>query len=385
MENISALFDRLGFTLHNKRWSWGARSDLGVLLRTWVDDLDESRRYVRVLGRLAQDPLSAGLNERIDHLRTLWSGGLAGYVVLATAKDSTAVTREIASYDSGSVRAIVSLLAQSDGSVWAELGEDVPVERIKKHAAKHRLIPADGLFPELRHTKVFKDSGAAYIAKLPDFRKLLIDVARRGETITYKNVRTPFGLRTLELRHVMDRIGHACVDAGEPILTALIVDPKTMHCSPGFYKEFRRDEFSERKDCYAFWSPLGAQSVLGTEVAESAASGDEEAADEALRKQAARFAKVAVRPEQAAFRRRVFLAHKGACAVTGCTIQAALDAAHRKGRYWRCGHNSGADGLLLRKDIHALYDAGLVTIDDGGVVIFAQDVAVHYGQYVRTP
>lgn len=53
--------------------------------------------------------------------------------------------------------------------------------------------------------------------------------------------------------------------------------------------------------------------------------------------------------------------HKGACGVTGCTIRAALDAAHRAGRDWRQRHNSGDDGLLLRKDIHALYDAELVT------------------------
>ncbi len=383
MEKISAFFDRLGFPLHNTRWSWGARSDLGVLLTTWADDLDESGRYVRVLGWRSKGRPSSGLSERIDHLRTLWSGGLAGYAVVATAKDTKAQPRKIALYDAGNVRAIVSLVERTDGSIWAELGEEVPVERLAKHGAKHRLIPADGPFPEAPRAKVFKDSGAAYIAKLPAFRLFLMDVARRGETISYAQVRAPFGLRTLELRHVMDRIGHACADAGEPILTALIVDPKTGRCSSGFFNEFRRDEFSERADCYVFWSLLGARPVPGTGGAEAAAPGDAQAADDALREQAARFARVEVRPEQAAFRRRVFLAHQGSCAVTGCTIRAALDAAHREGRDWRRGHNSGADGLLLRKDIHALYDAGLVTIDDGGAVRFEPDVVAHYRQYVR--
>ena len=384
MEKISAFLDRLGFPLHNTRWSWGARSDLGVLLTTWADDLDESGHFVRVLGWRSQGRPSSGLSERIDHLRTLWSGGLAGYAVVATAKDTKAQPRKIASYDAGNVRAIVSLVARPDGSVWAELGEEVPVKRLAKHAAKHRLVPADGPFPERPRTKVFKDSSAAYIAKLPAFRQLLIDVARRGETITYAQVRAPFGLRTLELRHVMDRIGHACVDAGEPILTCLIIDPKTGRCSSGFFNEFRRDEFSERADCYAFWSPLGATLKLGAGDAAGAGSGEEQSADDALREQAARFAKVEVRPEQAAFRRRVFLAHKGACAVTGCSIRAALDAAHREGRDWRRGHNSGADGLLLRKDIHALYDAGLVSIDDNGAVRFDAEVVAHYRQYVLT-
>lgn len=381
MEKISVFFDRLGFPLHNTRWSWGARSNLGVLLKTWVDDLDESGRYVRVLGGQPPGRLSSGLSERIEHLRTLWSGGLAGYAVIATAKDTKAQPRRIALYNAGNLRAIVSLVARPDGSVWAELGEEVPVKLLAKHAAKHRLIPAYGPFPEGPRMKVFKDSGAAYIAKLPVFRQFLIDVARRGETITYTKVRAPFDLRTLELRHVMDRIGHACVDAGEPILTALIVNPKTGGCSPGFFNEFRRDEFSERADCYAFWSPLGAKLASGVGV-EAAASGEEQAADDVLREQAARFANVEIRPEQAAFRRRVFLAHKGMCAVTGCTIWAALDAAHRKGRDWRRGHNSGDDGLLLRKDIHALYDAGLLTIDDRGAIRFEPDVVAHYRQYV---
>lgn len=384
MEKISTFLDRLGFPLHNTRWSWGARSDLGVLLTTWADDLDESGRFVRVLGWRSQSRLSSGLSERIDHLRTLWSGGLAGYAVVATAKDTKAQPRKIQSYDVDNVRAIVSLVAHEDGSVWAELGENVLVKRLAKHAVKHRLIPADGPFPERTRTKVFKDSGAAYIAKLPAFRQLLIDVARRGETITYANVRAPFGLRTLELRHVMDRIGHACVDAGEPILTSLIVDPKTGRCSSGFFNEFRRDEFSERADCYAFWSPLGSAPAPhpsgGMPVGTT--PDRQEAADNQLREQAARFASVAIRPEQAAFRRRVFLAHKGACAVTGCTIRAALDAAHRTGRDWRQGHNSGDDGLLLRKDIHALYDAGLVTIDEGGEVKFDAEISEHYGHYI---
>ena len=90
MENISSFLARLGFPLHNTRWSWGARSDLGVLLTTWADDLDETGRFLRVLGWRSQGRSPSGLSERLDHLRTLWSGGLAGYAVVAKAKDTTA-------------------------------------------------------------------------------------------------------------------------------------------------------------------------------------------------------------------------------------------------------------------------------------------------------
>lgn len=385
MENISSFLARLGFPLHNTRWSWGARSDLGVLLTTWEDDLDETGRFVRVLGWRSQGRSPSGLNERMDHLRTLWSGGLAGYVVVAKAKDTTAQPRKIQSYDSENVRAIVSLVAQPDGSVWAELGDDVPVKKLKKHAVSHRLIPGEGAFPIARvPSKTFKASAAAYIAKLPAMRQWLIGVARRGGTVTYAEARAPFGLRSLEHRHAMDRIGHECVDAGEPVLTSLIVDETTGRCSEGFAKEFRRDDVEERQDCYAFWPPLGTAPVetAGNRRAAQATPGGGPTG-ETLQARAARFAKAAVRPDQVAFRRRVFLEHKGACAVTGCTIPEALDAAHREGRDWRLGHNSGADGLLLRKDIHALYDAGLVNIDDTGAVMSRLDVEAHYRDYLR--
>lgn len=387
MESITKFLARLGFPLHNTRWSWGARSDLGVLLTTWTDDLDESGRFVRVIGWRPQARSPAGLNERLDHLRTLWSGGLAGYAVLATAQDIKAQPRKIQSYDSENVRAIVSLTALPDGSIWAELGEDVSVKRLKKHAVSHRLVPGEGAFPIDRvPSKAFKASSAAYVAKLPAMRQWLIDVAARRGTVTYAEARAPFGLRTLEHRHAMDRIGHECLDVGEPILTSLIVDETTGRCSEGFVKEFRRDDVEERQDCYAFWSPHGdsgtAPSSENSMVTKPRAGGST-APDGELRERAARFAKTAARPEQAAFRRRVFLAYGGACVVTGCTIPEALDAAHRNGRDWRLGHNSGTDGMLLRKDIHALYDARLVSIDEHGTVTFHSDVEPHYRDCLR--
>jgi hypothetical protein len=47
------------------------------------------------------------------------------------------------------------------------------------------------------------------------------------------------------------------------------------------------------------------------------------------------------------------------------------------------GHNQAADGILLRKDIHALYDSGLVTFgDDGSCKFEAADIAAHYREFV---
>ena len=45
--------------------------------------------------------------------------------------------------------------------------------------------------------------------------------------------------------------------------------------------------------------------------------------------------------------------------------------------------NSADDGLLLRKDLHALYDAGLMTISSDGSVDFDREVLAYYKEHCR--
>ncbi|KVF23171.1 hypothetical protein WJ07_16905 [Burkholderia vietnamiensis] len=84
-----------------------------------------------------------------------------------------------------------------------------------------------------------------------------------------------------------------------------------------------------------------------------------------------------IRPEQAAFRQAVLDAYDGRCAISGCDIKEALEAAHLRGRDWRAGHNDASDGILLRRDLHALYDRGLLKVADG-IARFSRDVVHHY-------
>ena len=387
-KRISQFFEALGFPLLNARWSWGAHGRRGVLLRAWADDLDSNGRHVRVLAPIAERSPSPGLGERIDHLRMLWAGGLPGYAVIAVAVDADSRPRKILSYAEKEVRAIDALLERPDGSIWAALGDAVPVEKLRQHSTRHRLVPAQGAFPrvEMPHPTQanVRVLPAAYVAKLPAMREWLVAVARDRQTVTYRDARAPFNLRPFEHRHAMDRIGHDCLDAGEPILTSLIVDKHTGRCSSGFTKEFKRDDIEEREDCYEFWSDANLQlrsvpTKEGAVVEEPGAGGSD---NSSLRVRASRFARTAVRPDQAAFRRKVFMIHRGTCVVTGCAIDQALDAAHRHGRDWRLGHNRAEDGLLLRKDIHALYDAHLIHITEGRVE-FDYSVLVHYRQFTK--
>lgn len=96
---------------------------------------------------------------------------------------------------------------------------------------------------------------------------------------------------------------------------------------------------------------------------------------------AARFAKVEVRSQQSAFRNAVYRACQGRCVVSGCSVPEALEAAHVKGRHWRLGHNSAKDGILLRRDLHALYDRGLLQIDADGLVMLDTSVRRYYVEF----
>jgi hypothetical protein len=75
-----------------------------------------------------------------------------------------------------------------------------------------------------------------------------------------------------------------------------------------------------------------------------------------------RLAEVTDREGQPDFRSRLMLAYGGACAISGCGVPDALQAAHIQpydGPYT----NLTGNGLLLRADLHNLFDKGLVWID----------------------
>jgi hypothetical protein len=218
-----------------------------------------------------------------------------------------------------------------------------------------------------------RDNKAAYKQKLPALRDWLIEVARHRGMVTYGQVMEAFGIDRFSLRHAMDFLGHQADNRDEPIITALIVSKETQHCSSGLAKEFGvLDDTAERVRLYEFWTAKDNEEAIAVP-----ASTD-------LEQKAARFVSVEARPDQAAFRRRVFLACNGRCVISGCDVVKALDAAHRKGRSWRLGHNRADDGYLLRRDLHALYDNGLLHITDEGLVELDATVLEYYQEFAGT-
>ncbi len=67
---------------------------------------------------------------------------------------------------------------------------------------------------------------------------------------------------------------------------------------------------------------------------------------------------------QGAFRIAVIEAYRRQCAISEGKVLPALDAAHIR-PYADGGSHTKSNGILLRKDIHCVFDAGYATIDTG--------------------
>jgi len=77
---------------------------------------------------------------------------------------------------------------------------------------------------------------------------------------------------------------------------------------------------------------------------------------------------VRLRLGQSDFRRELIAAYEARCAVTGCDVLEALEAAHID-PYSGPHSNKPSNGLLLRADIHTLFDLNLIGIDPATLTI----------------
>jgi len=89
---------------------------------------------------------------------------------------------------------------------------------------------------------------------------------------------------------------------------------------------------------------------------------------------------------QRQFRDLLLTAYDQTCAVSACNVQEALEAAHI--RPYRGSHtNHIVNGLLLRSDIHTLFDLGLLGINpkDMRVVVAAELEGSEYAEFDGVP
>ncbi|WFR71721.1 HNH endonuclease signature motif containing protein [Prescottella defluvii] len=98
---------------------------------------------------------------------------------------------------------------------------------------------------------------------------------------------------------------------------------------------------------------------------------------------------ITLRRGQARFRNKLIVAYSGTCAVTESTVTSVLEAAHID-RYYGPHTNQVTNGLLLRSDIHTLFDLRHLTVSSAMTVLLAPwlretEYGPLHGRDVRMP
>lgn len=89
---------------------------------------------------------------------------------------------------------------------------------------------------------------------------------------------------------------------------------------------------------------------------------------------------IQARDGQQKFRQRLVTAYGGACVISECSVLSALQAAHIRPFEGSSTHTV-ANGLLLRSDLHALFDAHLLGIDPATLAVDFHPAIVANGDY----
>jgi hypothetical protein len=91
------------------------------------------------------------------------------------------------------------------------------------------------------------------------------------------------------------------------------------------------------------------------------------------------------RPGQGKFKDDLLERYRNRCAVTGCEIGAILEAAHIS-PYLGEDDNDPSNGLLLRADIHTLFDRYLLGVEPESLcVVLHSSIVGEYGQFGGQP
>ena len=97
-----------------------------------------------------------------------------------------------------------------------------------------------------------------------------------------------------------------------------------------------------------------------------------------------RLGKISSRPNQSAFSSQLRDVYGSRCAITGCSVAEALEAAHIKVAKG-VDDNELSNGILLRADIHALFDAGLIALTlEGDRLDVSPDLQDPAYEFLRT-
>ncbi|MFD9357986.1 HNH endonuclease [Streptomyces sp. NPDC060031] len=131
--------------------------------------------------------------------------------------------------------------------------------------------------------------------------------------------------------------------------------------------------------------------IEGVDFDDLDTGGEEQPGEDSVRKPIPgghRMSNVRTRQGQPAFRKQLLKDHGEVCAFTGPTPAAALQAAHLYS-FADAGEHRDWGGLLMRADVHSLFDRGQITVNpDTGCIEIAEDLhryPVYFSLHGATP
>ena len=127
--NQTDLFRRLGATLKNTRWSWGAvRRDGTVFLRVWEDQTRTHAgfRYVRVTRLDRQNRKHPGHQERLEHV-ALVRRGAPCRMIMCVARDVNASPRQIGNFNRTELF-VGGNIIELDGDWWIQIAGQISIQ-----------------------------------------------------------------------------------------------------------------------------------------------------------------------------------------------------------------------------------------------------------------
>jgi len=132
-------FEYLGAPLKNSRWSWGAvRSDGGVFLRTWKDEVrtlgDDTHYLIFNEQPASKGKANLGCNERRRHIDSVIAGAPC-FLVMCSAEDVDAHPRRIESFDEKNL-IVGGEIVEVEGELWIKADGLASIDAVRTTSAR---------------------------------------------------------------------------------------------------------------------------------------------------------------------------------------------------------------------------------------------------------
>jgi len=198
-------------------------------------------------------------------------------------------------------------------------------------------------------------------AAVAAYRQLQSDLdagVRINKAQTYRDLSDAFGRSVKSWEYRMQNISHVLHEAGETWIKGLA--PASNVGAETGAKILRMLEESAAPPLPTL--SAGTARELWTDALAEFSHEAQSAPVSTKDERAQSLAMVVRRQGQPAFRSALISAYEGRCAITGCDVIDVLEAAHIY-PYRNASTNHPSNGLLLRADVHTLFDLHLLSID----------------------